>query len=110
MPLTDEQKKIIELVDGSLVVVAGPGSGKTHTIIEKIFTLFETETIPEPYGLLAITFTNAAARVLFSGIEFGLVLTIHLDSTCFHVMAETLESKKTFVFLKLMSRLKFLIK
>ena len=61
-PLTPEQKKVVTFTAGHLVVLAGPGSGKTHTIIEKIFYLFEQDVIPEPYGLLAITFTNAAAQ------------------------------------------------
>ncbi len=62
MSLTPEQKYVVTAKDGHIVVLAGPGSGKTHTIIEKILYLFSKDIIPAPYGLLAITFTNAAAN------------------------------------------------
>ena len=41
-------------------MLAGPGSGKTHTLIEKLFHIFDQQIIPEPYGVLAVTFSNAA--------------------------------------------------
>jgi DNA helicase-2/ATP-dependent DNA helicase PcrA len=51
--------------------LAGPGSGKTHTITEKVIHLFKDKdhTIPEPYGLLGITFTNAAANEMRSRLR-----------------------------------------
>ena len=62
MELTSEQQTAITHVKGHLVVLAGPGSGKTHTITEKIIYLFDhTNEVPEPSGVLAITFTNTAA-------------------------------------------------
>ena len=61
MSLTQEQREIVEATTGHYVVLAGPGCGKTHTITEKIVHIFEKEIIPEPYGLLAVTFTNTAA-------------------------------------------------
>ncbi len=61
MSLTNEQRKIVEATTGHYVVLAGPGCGKTHTITEKILHIFEKEVIPEPYSLLAVTFTNTAA-------------------------------------------------
>jgi len=60
--MTEQQLQVINQVNGHLVVLAGPGSGKTRTIIEKIFHLFTHRIIPEPFGVLAITFTNAAAN------------------------------------------------
>ena len=62
MDLTEQQCRVINQVNGHLVVLAGPGSGKTRTIIEKIFYLFNHRIVPEPFGVLAITFTNAAAN------------------------------------------------
>lgn len=62
MEFTDQQIKIIEHTHGHLLVIAGPGSGKTRTIIEKIAYIFSEKIIPEPYGVLAITFTNSAAN------------------------------------------------
>jgi DNA helicase-2/ATP-dependent DNA helicase PcrA len=67
--LTSEQKYVVTAKDGHIVVLAGPGSGKTHTIIEKILYLFSKDIIPAPYGLLAITFTNAAANEMRSRLR-----------------------------------------
>jgi len=69
MPLTDEQHAVVYANQGNFVVLAGPGSGKTRTIIEKITHLFADKVIPEPFGLLAITFTNAAANEMRSRLR-----------------------------------------
>lgn len=69
MPLTPEQTYTVQKATGHTVVLAGPGSGKTHTIIEKIFYIFEKNIIPEPHGLLVITFTNAAANEIRSRLR-----------------------------------------
>ena len=60
MNRTTEQQRVLDHLEGHLHVLAGPGSGKTHTLIEKVFYIFDQQIIPEPYGLLAITFSNAA--------------------------------------------------
>ena len=60
MSLTSKQQEVLDHLDGHLLVLAGPGSGKTHTLIEKIFHIFDQKIIAEPYGLLAVTFSNAA--------------------------------------------------
>jgi len=67
--LTPKQRDVVETVEGHLLVLAGPGSGKTHTIAEKIMHLFKNRVILEPYGLLAITFTNAAANEMRSHLR-----------------------------------------
>jgi DNA helicase-2/ATP-dependent DNA helicase PcrA len=64
MSLTPKQEEIVKATRGHYVVLAGPGCGKTHTITEKILYIFEKGTIPEPYGLLAVTFTDYAARIM----------------------------------------------
>ncbi len=69
MSLTPKQIEVVEAVSGHLVVLAGPGSGKTHTITEKVIHLFKKHIIAEPYGLLAITFTNAAANEMRSRLR-----------------------------------------
>lgn len=69
MPLTLAQQAVVEATTGHLIVLAGPGSGKTHTITEKILFLFHEAVISEPYGLLAITFTNAAANEMRSRLR-----------------------------------------
>jgi len=67
--LTKQQREVVEAETGHIVVLAGPGSGKTHTITEKIAYLFGRAVIPEPYGLLAVTFTDAAAREMRSRLR-----------------------------------------
>lgn len=69
MTLTKQQREVVEADTGHIVVLAGPGSGKTHTITEKIAYLFGRAVIPEPYGLLAVTFTDAAAREMRSRLR-----------------------------------------
>ncbi len=56
----EEQKKAILHKDGPMMVMAGPGSGKTFTLIRRIRCLIEGYGIP-PESILVITFTKAAA-------------------------------------------------
>lgn len=62
MSLSPDQIDVVNSSTGHILVLSGPGSGKTHTITEKVIALFQKEIIPYPYGLLAITFTNAASK------------------------------------------------
>ncbi len=63
MPVfTDTQQKVIDKVDGPLLVCAGPGSGKTATLVGRIKHLIDCGVDPE--FILAITFTREAAGEL----------------------------------------------
>lgn len=66
--LTDEQKKVVEHFGAPLRVLAGPGTGKTFCIIERIVKLI-TEHKIYPNNICAITFTNAAAGELRHRLE-----------------------------------------
>ena len=57
--LTDAQKQAATHVDGPLLIIAGPGSGKTRVITRRVAYLI-AQGIPQP-SILAITFTNKAA-------------------------------------------------
>ena len=57
--LNNEQKKAATFKDGSCLVIAGAGSGKTKVLTTRIANLIENGV--KPYNILAITFTNKAA-------------------------------------------------
>ena len=59
--LNDRQKEAVLYNDGPLLIIAGAGAGKTKTLTTKIAYLIENENI-HPYNILAITFTNKAAK------------------------------------------------
>ena len=58
--LTRTQQDIVNHGDGALLVVAGPGSGKTRVLTERIRRLLATPD--EHFRVLALTFTNKAAN------------------------------------------------
>ena len=58
--LDPDQKKAVEHFEGPALVVAGPGSGKTTVIKERILHLIREHNV-DPEQILAIAFTNAAA-------------------------------------------------
>ena len=65
--LTDEQAAALNLQPGLCCVSAGPGSGKTHLMVERIIK-DATETA-RPGGMVVVTFTNAAAAELRERLE-----------------------------------------
>ena len=59
--LNDRQKEAVLYNEGPLLIIAGAGAGKTKTLTTKIAFLIEEKDV-SPYSILAITFTNKAAK------------------------------------------------
>ncbi len=82
--LNEAQQQAVLHTDGPLLIVAGPGSGKTRVITHRIAYLVE-ECGVKPWQILAVTFTNKAARemrdrldrLLLSRSEYVTMGTFH---------------------------------
>lgn len=88
MGFSAAQRRAIEHKDGPLIVVAGPGSGKTTVVVNRTARLIEKGVNPE--NILVITFTKMAAKEMESrfntltnseyyGVTFGTIHSIALN-------------------------------
>jgi len=94
--LNKEQKEAVLHVDGPLLILAGAGSGKTRVLTHRIAYLINEKNV-HPANILAITFTNKAAREMKERVEKLIgdmaesmwVSTFH--STCVRILRRDIE-------------------
>jgi DNA helicase-4 len=84
-PLNDKQREAVVSQDKRLLVLAGAGSGKTKTLLQKLIYLVEEKGV-SPSGILAITFTKNATnemidRLIISADTTGKYESILVDKS-----------------------------
>ena len=97
--LNEIQQHIADTLDGMMVVDAGPGTGKTHTIVARYMNIL-TERNVSPSDIMLLTFTNNAAaemdeRIRNKMVEGGmerdskLVRTMTFDAFCLSIVLDS---------------------
>jgi len=83
--LNPQQKRAVTAPNGAVLILAGPGSGKTRVLTQRIAYLIGYEGA-RPYQMLAVTFTNKAAREMESRVQkmLGEEMTRGLTLGTFH--------------------------
>lgn len=77
---TENQKKAVKKTNGPIIIVAGPGAGKTRVLVERVAYLVKRKHVP-PENILVITFTEKAADEL----KARLLNCVGLDAELMHI-------------------------
>lgn len=97
----DEQKEVIMNTDGPVLIIAGPGTGKTFTLVKRVvYLIVEKRVCPE--NIMVVTFTEKAAKELITRIsnellQYGISLNINemyigtFHSICLRLIKENID-------------------
>lgn len=96
-----EQRKAIKTTEGPLLIIAGPGTGKTFTLVRRIVYLIKEKKV-KPEEIMVATFTEKAAKELITRItnellEIGEMVNVNemyvgtFHSICLRIIKEHLE-------------------
>jgi DNA helicase-2/ATP-dependent DNA helicase PcrA len=96
--LNPSQKEAVLLTDGPVMILAGAGSGKTRTLVARIQYLLEEKDV-SPFQVLAVTFSNKAAREMRERLAHSSQLNVgSLQVTTFHAFcAKVLRMEATYL-------------
>lgn len=89
--LNDSQKAAVEQITGNNIIIACPGSGKTHTLISKIVYMIKNNNI-DPYSIILITFTKRSGKELYVRLKKKLAnINLHHIGTIHSLAYRTLQ-------------------
>jgi len=88
--LNPEQKIAVDEIEGPIMVIAGPGTGKTHLLTMRIANILDKTDIP-PEAILALTFTESAVSSMRKNLsEIIGTLAYRVTITTFHGFANNI--------------------
>ena len=97
----EAQRSAISTTDGPLLIIAGPGTGKTYTLVKRIvYLITERDVLPEE--IMIATFTEKAAKELITRITnelYAIGVSVNLNemyigtfhSICLRILKDHLE-------------------
>ena len=97
----NEQRKAIQQTEGPVLIIAGPGTGKTFTLVKRALYLIVEKGV-KPENILIATFTEKAAKELITRISNELIklnITVNINdlyigtihSICLRLIRENIE-------------------
>lgn len=96
--LNEKQKEAVTYTEGPLLIIAGPGSGKTRTLVERVSYILNKKNV-EPKNILLATFTEKASRELITRVSENIKSDVNISemyigtihSICLRIIDENIE-------------------